>query len=132
MDTTVRDRRTCSPFSPAELDRFRSLLSRQQSEVLQSCKGLSHAAMRTAADASGDVSDDSADLAAEACDRDLSLNFLGRAQMELTELREALERIDRCSYGLCGQCGQAIPVARLEALPTARLCVACQSRSEAP
>jgi DnaK suppressor protein len=130
MNTTVRIRRDCSPFPPEALERFRLLLTRQQSEVLQSCRGLSHAALGTATDASGDVSDDSADLASEACDRNLSLNFLGRAQMELTEIHEALERIDRRSYGVCDECSQPIPAARLEAIPTARVCLACKSRSE--
>ena len=37
----------------------------------------------------------------------------------------ALERLESGSYGICAGCGEAIPTARLEALPTATRCVAC-------
>jgi len=130
-DTTVRDRRNCSPFTPDELARFNTLLLQQQTDVLENCRGLSHAALRTPGEVSGDVSDDTADLASEACDQDLSISFLGRAQQELQEITDALARIDHRSYGLCDDCSQAIPLARLEAIPTARVCVACKSKSEA-
>lgn len=131
-DTEVRNRRNCSPFPPEELAKFRALLIQQQANVLRSCQDLSHVALRKAGDASGDVSDDSADLAAETCEQDLSLHFLGRAQLELREITQSLERIDQRSYGLCDDCGQAIPAARLEALPTACYCIPCKAKSEGP
>ena len=43
-----------------------------------------------------------------------------------TEVVAALGRLDAGTYGRCERCGQTIPVERLEALPTARLCVACK------
>jgi DnaK suppressor protein len=43
----------------------------------------------------------------------------------LAQVDEALGRIDDGSYGKCEGCGKAIPVARLEALPYTKLCVAC-------
>jgi len=132
-DTTVRNRRNCSPLPPAELARFRALLDKQRAEILRSCEGLSHAAMRRPGEAAEDdatVSDDVADMASDICEQDLSLNFLGRAQSELAEIDRALERIDWRSYGLCDGCGQAIPVARLEAIPMALTCVGCKSKSE--
>ena len=42
------------------------------------------------------------------------------------EVVAALKRIEDGSYGLCERCGQPIPAERLEALPTARLCVTCK------
>ncbi|MEX2323432.1 MAG: TraR/DksA C4-type zinc finger protein [Acidimicrobiia bacterium] len=46
----------------------------------------------------------------------------------LAQVEEALVRIDAGSYGTCEGCGSAIPVARLDALPHAKLCVDCASR----
>ena len=43
---------------------------------------------------------------------------------------DALGRLDDGSYGLCAVCGLAIPAARLELVPWARLCVPCSSRAE--
>ena len=46
-------------------------------------------------------------------------------------LAEALERVREGVYGICRACGGRIPARRLEALPTATLCVSCQERREA-
>jgi DnaK suppressor protein len=132
-DTTVRNRRNCSPLPPAELARFRGLLDERRAEILQSCEGLAQAARRRPGENADDettVTDDVADLAADVCEQDLSLNLIGRQQSELGDIDRALERIDWRSYGLCDGCGQPIPVARLEAIPTALTCIECKSKSE--
>jgi RNA polymerase-binding transcription factor DksA len=46
------------------------------------------------------------------------------------ELAEALERVREGTYGMCQACGRRIPRRRLQALPTARLCVPCQELRE--
>lgn len=132
-DTTLLTRLNCSPLSPDDLDRFWALLRAQQTDILRSCQGLSHAALRKSGDAGCDasVTEEAADLASDVCEQDLSLNFLGRARLELSEVTEALGRIDRRSYGVCEACGRGIPLARLEALPAARACVECKWKSEA-
>ncbi len=58
-------------------------------------------------------------------ERDLALSAQARAAVE--EVDRALARIDAGTYGVCERCGQAIPKARLKALPYATLCVACKS-----
>ncbi|MFQ5948319.1 MAG: TraR/DksA family transcriptional regulator [Acidimicrobiia bacterium] len=47
------------------------------------------------------------------------------AQDLLAKVEVAMRRIDAGTYGKCDLCGRAIPVARLEALPHATLCVEC-------
>jgi RNA polymerase-binding transcription factor len=39
----------------------------------------------------------------------------------------ALARIEQGGYGICERCGEAIPMARLDALPYSTLCVSCAS-----
>jgi DnaK suppressor protein len=51
------------------------------------------------------------------------------ARHRLAEIESALTRLADGSYGLCESCGEQIPTARLEARPTARLCVSCAGRS---
>jgi RNA polymerase-binding transcription factor DksA len=55
----------------------------------------------------------------------------GEAERLASELREALDEVDAAlerlesgSYGNCEVCGKPIGVARLEAMPAARLCIA--------
>ena len=54
-----------------------------------------------------------------------------REAVELVpHLRAALARLETGGYGQCVECGEAIPAARLCALPEATTCVACQERHE--
>ena len=48
----------------------------------------------------------------------------------LKQVDEALHKIRQDSYGLCEACGEMIGERRLEALPFARLCIACQEEEE--
>ena len=47
----------------------------------------------------------------------------------LRKVEHALDRVEKGAYGVCESCGQSIPVARLEALPYASLCVDCARRT---
>jgi len=52
------------------------------------------------------------------------------ATTEETRLRNvdaALERIKAGTFGKCERCGRTIPAARLQALPSALHCVACEN-----
>lgn len=40
----------------------------------------------------------------------------------------ALRKIEAGTYGICERCGEAIPMARLDALPYSTLCVDCARR----
>jgi len=44
-------------------------------------------------------------------------------QEQLDDVERALTRIDEGSYGLCEVCGKQIQEARLEAVPSATLCI---------
>jgi RNA polymerase-binding transcription factor DksA len=46
----------------------------------------------------------------------------------LEDVDHALAKIDTAAYGVCESCGKPIAEARLEAMPTARMCIACASK----
>ena len=55
----------------------------------------------------------------------------GRRRREhLVEIEKALERIETGDYGECLECGEVIHPGRLEANPTATLCIACAQALE--
>lgn len=60
-------------------------------------------------------------------ERDRLLVVAGDAQARVAAIDAALARVDSGTYGTCEACGNAIPEARLEALPEATLCVACKT-----
>lgn len=64
-------------------------------------------------------------------DRDMAVEALNQQARSIHEIRSALDRIEEGSYGLCERCEEPIPAKRLDALPWARVCVKCQSATEA-
>jgi RNA polymerase-binding protein DksA len=46
----------------------------------------------------------------------------------LHKVENALKRIDEGTYGTCESCGSEIPLARLEVLPYATMCVTCAAK----
>jgi DnaK suppressor protein len=47
----------------------------------------------------------------------------------LREIEDALVKLDDGEYGRCESCGGEIGEARLEAMPSAKLCITCASKS---
>ncbi|WP_191563593.1 TraR/DksA family transcriptional regulator [Janibacter melonis] len=54
-------------------------------------------------------------------------SLIRQTQGHLDEIDAALRRLDGGGYGTCERCGEPIGEARLEAKPTARLCIRCAS-----
>lgn len=71
-----------------------------------------------------------ADAGTDSYDRDFALNLLSKEQDALEEIDKALKRIEAGTYGICEESGEAIPQPRLEAMPFARMTVACQERND--
>jgi len=42
---------------------------------------------------------------------------------QLADIETALKKFDAGTYGICEKCGRPIEIARLEAIPTAKLCM---------
>ncbi len=42
---------------------------------------------------------------------------------QMADIETALKKFDAGTYGICEKCGRKIEMARLEAMPTARLCM---------
>ena len=48
----------------------------------------------------------------------------------LAEIAAAEERVEAGTYGVCIDCGTDIPLARLQAAPATKRCMACQAATE--
>lgn len=71
------------------------------------------------------TSDEDEDRAQERSEDEVLAALSKSDRQEITQIDEALSRIERGTYGICAECGEKIPKARLEALPTAALCISC-------
>lgn len=81
----------------------------------------------TAADRSSDP--ENADAGSMRLEYAKELSIERNASDLLHKVEHAIRRIDNGTYGVCEVCGEDIPVARLEVLPYATMCVRCASRS---
>jgi len=71
-----------------------------------------------------------ADVGSDSNEREKSFLVASIEGDILAELEDALERIKNGSYGICAICDQPIHPRRLEAIPYAKLCLACQAKEE--
>ncbi len=67
-----------------------------------------------------------ADSATAAFDREQMGVMLQNVESLLRKVDRALEKLRDGTYGLCDRCGREIAAPRLEALPSACLCLQCQ------
>ena len=51
-----------------------------------------------------------------------------QARLHLDEVDASLERITAGTYGTCERCGGPVGEGRLEARPTARMCITCAAK----
>jgi DnaK suppressor protein len=61
-------------------------------------------------------------------DEFVAVRMNGFDHQKLRLIDEALDRLESGDYGTCLGCGEPIPARRLEAVPWAKCCVACQER----
>jgi DnaK suppressor protein len=73
-----------------------------------------------------DVEDGFGDGAGMVVDRDRDRALHAQVMAALADIEGALARIESGTYGTCASCGELIPRQRLEAMPAARVCVACK------
>ena len=66
--------------------------------------------------------------ATETADLENRLALEKRVLDQIADVETAITKLDAGTYGKCEKCGQTIAPARLEALPYARLCIACKSK----
>ena len=73
---------------------------------------------------------DPADRATQEEEFSLELRARDRERKLIKKIDSTIELIDADDYGFCDQCGIDIGIRRLEARPTASLCVDCKTLDE--
>jgi DnaK suppressor protein len=123
------------PMSKKMLDHFAKRLLEERKRVLKELGNYSETFNATPQSADGDLSSYSfhmADQGTDAMEREKAFLFASQEGRFLWHIDEALRRLYRSpeTFGKCHNCGQDIDFDRLDALPHARLCIACKQREE--
>lgn len=69
---------------------------------------------------------DSGDMAEQSHEECLFLNRNAANATQLRQIKEALQRLNEGTYGVCAECEKPISPKRLQAVPWAKYCVACE------
>ncbi len=105
---------------------MRQILIKRRDALRQALAGDLSMLKEMRSDASGDV----VDWALDSVQDEINSQLAEVESRELARIENALERMRDGQYGICEGCGGAIPVARLNALPYATLCIKCQREAE--
>lgn len=122
---------TTRSFTPTRLEKFERLLLAEEADASERLAEHRAGISEVRAARSGASADDEHDPEGPTMTQEWSQRtaVLFDAEHELADVRRALGRLADGSYGVCENCGGAITVARLEARPTATLCIDCARRA---
>ncbi len=71
-----------------------------------------------------------ADAGTEVFEQARDVSVARQLKRSLSDVHHALSKFKDGTFGICEGCGSIIELARLEALPSARMCLECQSHRE--
>jgi len=112
-------------MNTAQLEHFEAILKNWKSELM-------HEVDRTVHHMQDDASNfpDPNDRASQESEFSLELRTRDRERRLIKKIDEALREIESGDYGFCESCGIEIGIRRLEARPTATLCIDCKTLDE--
>ena len=130
----VADKKQFTPYAakkgeaymnPKQLGHFRKLLDDWKTELSQDIDRTVHTMQDEAT-----IYADPNDRASQESDIALELRNRDRERKLIKKIEETIGKIDAGDYGYCESCGIEIGLKRLEARPTATLCIDCKTLDE--
>mgnify|MGYP001819971104 CR=1 FL=1 len=106
-------------------EHFKSILQNWKSELMQEVD-------RTVTHMKDEAANfpDPADRATQEEEFSLELRTRDRERKLIKKIDSTMERIEQDDYGFCDACGVEIGIQRLEARPTASMCIDCKTLAE--
>ena len=112
-------------MNPRQLAHFRSILDALKTELSKDIDRTVHTMQDEAT-----IFADPNDRASQESDMALELRNRDRERKLIKKIEETISKIDAVEYGYCDSCGIEIGLRRLEARPTATLCIDCKTLEE--
>ncbi len=108
-----------------QLEHFAAILNSWKKELMEEVDRTVHHMQDEAANFP-----DPADRASQEEEFSLELRARDRERKLIKKIDQTLQRIEEDDYGFCDSCGVEIGIRRLEARPTATLCIDCKTLAE--
>jgi len=112
-------------MNEAQQDHFRTILSNWRQELMEEVDRTKEH-MQTELNNYADPND----RASQEEEFNLELRTRDRERKLLKKIEKTIDLIDKDDYGYCKACGVEIGIRRLEARPTADLCIDCKTLAE--
>ncbi|WAR46839.1 RNA polymerase-binding protein DksA [Methylomonas rapida] len=112
-------------MNEAQLQHFTNILNNWKAELMEEVDRTVHHMQDDAANFP-----DPNDRATQESEFSLELRTRDRERKLIKKIEEALKNIENGDYGYCETCGVEIGIRRLEARPTATLCIDCKTLDE--
>ena len=112
-------------MNPRQLAHFRLMLDTMKRELSQDIDRTVHTMQDEAT-----IFADPNDRASQESDMSLELRNRDRERKLIKKIDETIARIIAKEYGYCDSCGVEIGLKRMEARPTAALCIDCKTLDE--
>lgn len=112
-------------MNTAQLDHFRKILYGWKQDLMEEVDRTMHHLQEDAANYA-----DPSDRATQEEEFSLELRTRDRERKLIKKIDKTIDQIDKEDYGFCDQCGIEIGIRRLEARPTATLCIDCKTLAE--
>ncbi|QGM80346.1 RNA polymerase-binding protein DksA [Otariodibacter oris] len=112
-------------MNDAQIEHFRKILKAWHAQIIEEAE-------RTKIQMQDDVTNfaDPSDRATQEEEFSLELRNRDRERRLLKKIEQTLVKLDSGDYGYCDACGIEIGLKRLEARPTADLCIDCKTLAE--
>jgi DnaK suppressor protein len=123
--TPYKEKKGEEYMSPRMEQHFRDILLAWKKELMEEVDRTVHHMQDEAANFP-----DPNDRASQESDFSMELRTRDRERKLLKKINESLDLLDEGEYGYCESCGIEIGVRRLEARPTATLCIDCKTLDE--
>lgn len=112
-------------MNPNQVEHFRNILNMWRADLMQEVDRTVHHMRDEAANFP-----DPNDRASQETDFALELRARDRERKLIRKIDESIDMLSNDEYGYCEICGVEIGVRRLEARPTANLCIDCKTLDE--
>ncbi|MBE9399271.1 RNA polymerase-binding protein DksA [Pontibacterium sp. N1Y112] len=109
----------------SQKDHFRAILAEWKRQLMEEVDSTIHHLQEEQSNFA-----DPSDRASQEEEFSLELRTRDRERKLIRKIDEAAERIEADDYGYCDACGIEIGIRRLEARPTATLCIDCKTLAE--
>lgn len=112
-------------MNPQQIQHFKNILNAWKQELMEEVDRTVHHMQ----DDSGNLPDPN-DRATQEEEFTFELRTRDRERKLIRKIDSTLKTIDNGEYGYCEECGVEIGIRRLEARPTATLCIDCKTLAE--